>query len=42
MCGGGSSLDAVDISSLEVDFQRTFGKFDSALPEFAKVNDAAY
>jgi predicted RecB family nuclease len=42
MCGGGSSLGAVDISSLEVDFQRTFGKFDSALPEFAKINDAAY
>jgi predicted RecB family nuclease len=42
MCGGGSSLDMVDVSSLEVGFQRTFGKFDSALPEFAKINDAAY
>src|SRR5215471_17515667 len=39
---GASSLDAVDISSLEVDFQRTFGKFDSALPEFVKINKAAY
>ena len=38
----GSGLDAVDISSLEVDFQRTFGKFDSALPEFEKINNAAY
>jgi hypothetical protein len=27
---------------LEVGFQRTFGKFDSALPEFAKINKAAY
>jgi hypothetical protein len=42
MCRGESSLDAIDISSLEVDFQRTFGKLDSALPEFAKINDAAY
>jgi hypothetical protein len=42
MCGGTSSLDAVDVSSLEVGFQRTFGKFDSALPEFAKINNAAY
>jgi predicted RecB family nuclease len=42
MWRGESSLDAVDVSSLEVDFQRTFGKFDSALPEFTKINDAAY
>ena len=43
ICGGGASgLDAVDVGSLEVGFQRTFGKFDSALPEFAKINDAAY
>jgi hypothetical protein len=28
--------------SLEVEFQRTFGEFDAALPEFAKINDAAY
>ena len=43
ICGGGASgLDAVDVGSLEVGFQRTFGKFDCALPEFAKINDAAY
>jgi predicted RecB family nuclease len=43
ICGGSApSLDAVDVRSLEVGFQRTFGKFDSALPEFAKINDAAY
>jgi predicted RecB family nuclease len=43
ICSGGpSGLDAVDVGSLEVNFQRTFGKFDSALPEFAKINDAAY
>ena len=27
---------------LEVGFQRTFGKFDCALPEFEKINNAAY
>jgi len=43
VCGGGASdCDAVDVGSLEVGFQRTFGKFDSALPEFAKINKAAY
>ncbi len=42
LCGGASDLNAVDVGSLEVSFQRTFGKFDSALPEFAKINDAAY
>ena len=42
ICGGASGLDAVNVGSLEVGFQRTFGKFDSALPEFAKINDAAY
>lgn len=40
--GGPSALDSVDVGSLEVGFQRTFGKFDSALPEFARINDAAY
>jgi predicted RecB family nuclease len=40
--GGPSAPDSVDVGSLEVGFQRTFGKFDSALPEFAKINDAAY
>ena len=43
ICGGGASgLDAVDVNSLEVGFEQTWGKFDSALPEFAKINDAAY
>ena len=43
ICGGGASgFDAVDVGSLEVGFQRTFGKFDSALPEFTKINNAAY
>jgi predicted RecB family nuclease len=43
ICAGGpSSPESVDVRSLEVGFQRTFGKFDSALPEFAKINDAAY
>ena len=43
ICGDGASgLDTVDVSSLEVGFQTTFGKFDSALPEFAKINKAAY
>ena len=40
--GGAANLDAIDVSSLEVGFQRTFGKFDAVLPEFAKINDAAY
>ena len=43
VCGGGpSELGSVDVGSLEVGFQRTFGKFDSATPEFAKINNAAY
>ena len=43
VCGSGADgVDAVDVSSLEVGFQRTFGKFDAVLPEFAKINDAAY
>ena len=40
--GGATDLDAVDVGSLEVGFQRTFGKFDSVLPEFGKINSAAY
>ena len=40
--GGASGIDAVDVGSLEVGFQHTFGKFVGALPEFAKINDAAY
>jgi predicted RecB family nuclease len=42
ICGGESGLDAVNVSALEVGFQRIFGKFDGALPEFAKINNAAY
>ena len=40
--GKQSELNSVDVGSLEVSFQRTFGKFDSILPEFKKINDAAY
>ena len=40
--GGASDVDAVDVASLEVGFQHTFGKFVGVLPEFAKINDAAY
>jgi RNase_H superfamily len=39
---GGTKLEAVNVSSLEVGFQRTFGKFSSALLEFEKINAAAY
>jgi hypothetical protein len=39
---GGTKLETVNVSSLEVGFQRTFGKFPSALPEFEKINAAAY
>jgi hypothetical protein len=42
LCDGESGLVAVDVGSLEVGFQRTFGKFDNALPEFEKINNAAY
>ncbi|MGC1891971.1 MAG: IS66 family transposase [Stellaceae bacterium] len=43
ICGGrASALTAVHVSSLEVGFEQTWGKFDSALPAFAKINDAAY
>jgi hypothetical protein len=43
ICGDGASgLDAVDVSSLQVGFQRTYGKLDCALPEFEKINNAAY
>jgi hypothetical protein len=36
------TLETVNVGSLEVGFQRTFGKFPSALPEFEKINKAAY
>jgi hypothetical protein len=43
ICGGrASGRTAVDVSSLEVGFEQTWGKFDGALPAFAKINDAAY
>jgi hypothetical protein len=47
LCSGGSrksdpSFDFVDVNSLDVPYQRTFGKFASALPEFQRINDAAY
>jgi hypothetical protein len=37
-----SKLSPVDVGSLEVGFQRTFGKFASALPDFERINKAAY
>jgi hypothetical protein len=47
VCGNGETsgtvmLETVNVASLEVPFQRTFGKFPSALPEFEKINKAAY
>ena len=46
LCGDGptrsAKLNAVTTGSLEVPFQRTFGKFSSAFPEFEKINAAAY
>ena len=35
-------LEVVNVSSLEVDFHGTFGKFTSDLPEFERINSAAY
>ena len=40
--GGASGLNAVDVGSLDVGFQHTWGKLDCALPEFEKINNAAY
>ena len=37
-----SGLNAVNVGSLEVGFQHTCGKPVGALPEFAKINNAAY
>ena len=37
-----SGLNAVDVGSLDVGFQHHWGKFVGALPEFAKINNAAY
>jgi predicted RecB family nuclease len=41
-CDDPKKLETVNVGSLEVGFQRTFGKFPSALPEFEKINAAAY
>jgi len=40
--GSASGLESIEVGSLEVGFQRTFGKFDSAMSEFGKINSAAY
>jgi len=46
ICGNDGQAEAkfqtINVSSLEVGFQRTFGKFAGALPEFEKINAAAY
>lgn len=43
ICGDSASgLNTVDVGSLEVGFQRTYGKLHCALPEFEKINKAAY
>jgi predicted RecB family nuclease len=40
--GSASGFNEVGVGSLEIGFQRSFGKFDSAIPEFTKINQAAY
>jgi predicted RecB family nuclease len=40
--GGQARFEVVNVKSLEPKFQRTFGKFAGALPEFEKINTAAY
>jgi predicted RecB family nuclease len=40
--GGAANLVSVNVGSLEVGFHRTFGKFASPMPEFEKINSAAY
>lgn len=43
ICNGhAAGFETVDVGSLEVSFQRTFGKFVAAMPEFEKINAAAY
>jgi predicted RecB family nuclease len=44
ICGddGTSGLNTVNVSSLEVPFQRTYGRLECVLPEFEKINKAAY
>jgi predicted RecB family nuclease len=42
ICTGASDVDVVSVGSLEVAFEQTWGEFDSALPEFEEINNAAY
>ena len=46
ICGhdkeGQERFQTVDVSSLEVGFRHPLGKFVGALPEFEKINTAAY
>ena len=35
-------LETVNVGSLEVGFQRTYGKLLYAMPEFERINTAAY
>jgi transposase-like protein len=43
ICGGAASgLNTVDVSSLDIGFPHHWGRFVAALPEFAKINNAAY
>jgi predicted RecB family nuclease len=43
ICDGGTSTPkAINVASLEVEPLRTFGRFIGALPEFEKINNAAY
>jgi predicted RecB family nuclease len=47
ICEGGeadgcSGVKPVNVSSLEVEFQRTFGKFASPFQDFERINGAAY
>ena len=38
----GCPVSFVNVSTLEVPYQRTFGPFSGALPDFSKINGAAY
>jgi predicted RecB family nuclease len=40
--GGPPNTDAINVSSLEVGYSRIFGKFPGVLPDFEKINEAAY
>ena len=43
ICAGGTAgLNVVDVGSPDVGFQHAWGKLDCALPEFEKINNAAY